>query len=61
MYFVAAVLFVLSGVFYVAGNHEMGSWGTTVCQYGDVFCDKPYYVLIGAILAAVWAKFVSIS
>jgi hypothetical protein len=31
-----------------------------MCQYGDVFCDKPYYVLVGAILAGLWATFVSI-
>jgi hypothetical protein len=60
MYFVAGALAVLSGLFYLAGNHEIGSLGTTMCQYGDVFCDKPYYVLVGAILAGVWAKFVSI-
>jgi hypothetical protein len=60
MYFVAGALAVLSGLFYLAGNNEMGSFGPTMCQYGDVFCDKPYYVLVGAILAGLWATFVSI-
>jgi hypothetical protein len=60
MYFVAGALAVLSGLFYLAGNNEMGSFGPTMCQYGDVFCDKPYYVLVGAILAGLWGAFVSV-
>jgi hypothetical protein len=60
MYFVAGALAVLSGLFYLAGNNEMGAFGPTMCQYGDVFCDKPYYVLVGAILAGLWGAFVSI-
>jgi len=60
MYYVAAVLVVLSGLFYAAGNHEIGSFGVTMCQYGGTFCDKPVYVLVGAGLAAVWGMFVSI-
>ena len=60
MYFVAGALAVLSGLFYLAGNHEIGSLGATMCQYGGTFCDSPHYVLVGAILAGVWAKFVSI-
>jgi hypothetical protein len=61
MWFVAAALAVLSGLFYAAGKHEIGDLGTTMCQYGGTFCDSPHYVLVGAILAGVWAKFVSIS
>jgi hypothetical protein len=60
MYFAAAVLVVLSGLFYAAGNHEMGSFGVTMCDYGSTFCDRPYYVLVGAILAGIWGAFVSI-
>jgi hypothetical protein len=60
MYFVAAVLAVLAGLFYAAGNHELGSWSSDVCRYGSTFCDNPVYVLVGAILAAVWGRFVSI-
>jgi hypothetical protein len=60
MYFAAAVLAVLAGLFYAAGNHEIGSWGVTMCQYGGTFCDSPSYVLAGAILAALWGGFVSI-
>ena len=60
MYFVAAVLAVLSGLFYLAGSHEIGSFGPQVCSYGGPFCDNPQYVLVAAGLAAVWAKFVSI-
>lgn len=60
MLFVAAVLVVLSGLFYAAGNHEIGSLGTTMCQYGGAFCDHPSYVFVGAILAALWGTFVSV-
>jgi hypothetical protein len=60
MYYVAAVLTVLAGLFYAAGNNELGSWGSDMCRYGSTFCDNPFYVLVGAILAAVWGRFVSI-
>jgi len=60
MYFVAAALAVLSALFYAASHHEMGSLGATMCQYGSTFCDSPHYVLVGAILAGIWAKFVSV-
>jgi hypothetical protein len=60
MYFVAAVLAVLAGLFYAAGNHEIGSVGVDMCRYGSTFCDSPVYVLAGAILAALWGAFVSI-
>jgi hypothetical protein len=60
MYFVAAVLTVLAGLFYAAGQHEIGSLGADMCRYGSTFCDSPVYVLAGAILAAIWGKFVSI-
>ena len=60
MYFVAAVLAVLSGLFYAAGHHELGSLSADVCRYGRTFCDSPSLVLVGAGLAAVWGAFVSI-
>jgi len=60
MYFVAAVLVVLSGLFYAAGNQEIGSLGATVCQYGGPFCGSPHYVLAAAGLAAAWGAFVSV-
>jgi hypothetical protein len=60
MYFAAAVLAVLSGVFYAAGHHELGSMSADVCRYGGVFCDNPLMVLVGAGLAAVWGAFVSV-
>jgi hypothetical protein len=60
MYFVAAVLAVLAGLFYAAGNHEIGGWGVEVCRYGSTFCDSPVYVLVGAMLAALWGGFVSV-
>ncbi|MBI5261318.1 MAG: hypothetical protein HY852_05800 [Bradyrhizobium sp.] len=60
MYFVATMLVVLSGLFYAAGNREIGALGTTMCTYGSPFCDNPLIVLVGAGLAAAWGKFVSI-
>ncbi len=60
MYFIAAVLAVLAGLFYAAGHHEIGSWSADVCRYGSTFCDSPTYVLAGAILAALWGAFVSV-
>lgn len=59
MYVVAGILVVLSGMFYAAGQHEIGSVGVEMCRYGGVFCDNPHYVLTGAGLVAVWATFVS--
>jgi hypothetical protein len=60
MYFAAVALLILSGIFYAAGHHELGSYSSDVCRYGGMFCDNPHYVLVGAGLAAVWGKFVSI-
>ncbi len=60
MYYVTAVLLVLAGLFYAAGHHEIGSLGVEMCRYGSTFCENPFYVLVGAALAAVWATFVSI-
>jgi hypothetical protein len=60
MNYVAAILVVLSGLFYAAGNHEIGPIGGPICAYGAVFCDHPSYVLVAAALAAAWGTFVSI-
>jgi hypothetical protein len=60
MYVAAAVLVVLSGLFYAAGHNEIGSLGVQMCRYGGTFCDHPFYVLVGAILAALWGTFVSV-
>jgi hypothetical protein len=60
MYFAAAVLAVLSGLFYAAGHHEIGSFGVTMCQYGSPFCDNPLLVFGSACLAALWGAFVSV-
>ena len=40
MYFVPAVLTIMSGVFYAASRHEIGSFGVAMCQYGSPFCDN---------------------
>ncbi|MGJ4884753.1 MULTISPECIES: hypothetical protein [unclassified Bradyrhizobium] len=59
MYVVAVVLAGLSALFYVASQHQLGAVGADVCQYGSLFCDKPHYMMTGALLAALWGKFVS--
>ena len=50
----------LSGLFYAAGRHEIGSLGVAMCQYGSPFCDNPLLVLVAAGLAACWGAFVSV-
>jgi hypothetical protein len=60
MYYVAGLLVVLSGILYAAGNNDIGSYSSQICQLGGTFCDHPYYVFVGAILAALWGTFVSI-
>ena len=60
MYYVAAALLVLSGLFYSAGHHELGQFGADVCTYGSAFCDHPTVVFTGAALAAAWGMFVSV-
>ena len=57
MFFVAGVLAVLAGLFYAAGQHEIGSLGVTLCRYGPTFCESPFYLLV-AQTAAVWGAFV---
>ncbi|MGY3357331.1 hypothetical protein ACVWZK_003994 [Bradyrhizobium sp. GM0.4] len=44
MYYVAAALLVLSGLFYSASHHEIGSFGVTMCTYGSAFCNNPLIV-----------------
>jgi hypothetical protein len=60
MYFVAAVLVVLAGLFFAASQHELGTLGVKMCRYGGTFCDNPYYLLVAAVLAATWGAFVSV-
>lgn len=60
MFFVAGVLAVLAGLFYAAGQHEIGSLGVTMCRHGRIFCDNPLYVLVAAGLAAIWGALVSV-
>ena len=60
MYFAAAALVVLYGILYAAGHRELGAYSADVCRYGWLFCESPSLLLVGAGLAAVWGKFVSI-
>ncbi|MGY8706377.1 hypothetical protein RAD16_11620 [Bradyrhizobium sp. 18BD] len=60
MYYVAGALLGLSGLFYSAGRHELGQFGSDVCSYGSVFCDSPVLLFTGAALAGAWGMFVSV-
>jgi hypothetical protein len=60
MYLISAVLLVLSGVFYAAGQHEIGSLSPVICGYAGTFCDHHTYVLTAAIVAGLWGAFVSV-
>lgn len=60
MYYVAAALLVLSGLFYSASHHELGQFGANMCGYGSAFCENPLIVFSGAALAAAWGMFVSV-
>lgn len=60
MFYVAGILAIVAGLFYAAGNHEIGSLGTEMCRYGDTFCNHPTYIAVAAGLAAVWGAFVSV-
>jgi hypothetical protein len=60
MNIVAAVLVVLSGLFWAADHNEIGALGEHMCRYGSTFCENPVYVFAGAVLAALWGTFVSI-
>jgi hypothetical protein len=37
MYVVAGILVILAGMFYAAGQHELGSVGVEMCRYGITF------------------------
>jgi hypothetical protein len=58
MYFVAFVLAIAAGAFYVAGTE--GIWADPLCHYGSTFCRHPAWLAAAAMLALVWAKVVSI-
>jgi hypothetical protein len=58
MYFVAFVLAVAAGAFYFAGAD--GLWADPLCRYGSTFCQHPSWLAVGATLALVWAKVVSV-
>jgi hypothetical protein len=58
MYFVAFVLAVAAGAFYLAGTD--GIWADPLCHYGSTFCRHPIWLAVAATLALVWAKTVSV-
>jgi hypothetical protein len=58
MYFVAFVLAVAAGAFYLAGTD--GMWADPLCHYGSTFCQHPSWLAVAATLALVWAKVVSV-
>jgi hypothetical protein len=58
MYFVAFILAVAAVAFYLAGAD--GIWADPLCRYGGTFCQHPVWVAAAAVLALIWAKFVSV-
>jgi hypothetical protein len=58
MSFVAFILAVAAGAFYVAGTD--GMWADPLCHYGSTFCQHPVWLAAAAMLALVWAKMVSV-
>jgi hypothetical protein len=60
MFFVAAAWVIFAGLFYIAGQQELGSVGSQLCRFGDLFCDKPIYLLVAAALAVIWGAVVSV-
>jgi hypothetical protein len=58
MYFVAFVLAIAAGAFYLAGAD--GMWADPLCHYGSMFCQHPAWLAAAAGLALVWAKMVSV-
>ena len=58
MTFVAFVLAIAAGAFYLAGTE--GLWADPLCRYGSTFCQHPAWVAAAAVLALVWAKMVSV-
>jgi hypothetical protein len=58
MTFVAFVLAIAAGAFYVAGTE--GIWADPLCRYGSTFCQHPAWVAASAVLALVWAKMVNV-
>jgi hypothetical protein len=58
MYFVAFILAVAAGAFYLAGTD--GVWADPLCHYGSTFCQHPVWLAAAATLALVWAKMVSV-
>jgi hypothetical protein len=60
MFFIAGLIAIFAGLFYAAGNGQLGTFGRAMCTYGDVFCTHPAYLLIGVGVAAAWGAFVSI-
>ena len=60
MLVVGGILAALAGLFYLAGNNEIGALGSTMCLYGRPFCDQPVYVLVAAGMASLWGNLVSV-
>ncbi|UZE47022.1 hypothetical protein [Rhodopseudomonas sp. P2A-2r] len=54
MFLIAALLAIAAAVFSAASVNSAG-WAAQVCRYGDVFCMNPTWLVVAAILAAIWA------
>ncbi len=60
MFFVSVVLFILAGLFYAASRGEFNGQLRPLCQFGDVFCTHPEWMLYIAAICLVWALFLKV-
>lgn len=59
MFIIGIVLSIAAAVFYAASINTAG-WAMQVCRYGDVFCLKPSWLMIAAVLSLVWACYLRV-
>lgn len=59
MFFIAGILSAAAGVFYAASINSSG-WAMRVCSYGDIFCARPSWLMIAAVLSLIWACFLRV-
>ncbi len=60
MFFVSVALFILTGLFYAASRAEFGGQLRPLCEYGDMFCTHPEWMLYIAGICLVWALFLKV-
>ena len=59
MFLIATLLVIAAGTFYAASITSSG-WALQLCNYGDLFCAKPSWLAMAAVLAVIWACFMRV-